>query len=95
MPRSRVSRLMTVPAVLAVVLLLIATFAASILHNHHGSSEATCQICHLSHQPVEQHLAVDRVAVPMPVGPAPVQVDSVYFAAPALCIRISRAPPLA
>jgi hypothetical protein len=86
---------MTVPVLLAVLLLLTATFAASILHNHHGSSETTCQICHLSHQPVEQHLDVDRVAVPMPVGSAPVPVDSVYFASPALCIRISRAPPLA
>ncbi len=91
----RNSSFKAVPAVLAVLLLLVATFAATLPHSHHGSSETTCQICHFSHQPADQHLALDRVAVPVPLGRAPVIVALVRSGAPSLSIRISRAPPLA
>jgi hypothetical protein len=84
-----------VTAVLAVVLLLVATFAATLPHNHHGTSETACQICHFSHQPADQHLALNRIAVPVPLGRTPVVVALVRSGAPSLSIRISRAPPLA
>ncbi len=33
--------------------LVLAMTMGSLWHNHAGSSEANCSICHLSHQPVD------------------------------------------
>jgi hypothetical protein len=80
--------------VLAVVLLLTATFAASVWHDHHGTSEATCQICHVGHQPVDQHLVSNRVVVPMLVAEAQLPSEPIRISGPALRVAASRAPPL-
>jgi len=79
---------------IAVVLLLTATFAASICHDHHGASEATCQICHVGHQPVDQHLVSNRLVSPMFVATAQLAADPIPTSGPALRVSASRAPPL-
>ena len=82
------------PAALAVLLLLVAIFAATLPHSHHGNSETTCQICHFSHQPAEQHLCLSSAAAPVPLGIAPLAAEPARTVARSLSIRISRAPPL-
>ncbi|HET9401767.1 MAG TPA: hypothetical protein VFO34_12540 [Candidatus Acidoferrales bacterium] len=83
------------PVALAVLLLLTATFAATIWHDHHGSSETTCQICHVGHQPVDQQLTTGCLEAPTLLGEAPAPADSVRIAGPALRFTVSRAPPTA
>lgn len=87
----RTQRLMVV---LGLVLLLTATFAASVWHDHHGASEATCQICHVGHQPLDQHLVSNRIVSPMLVATAPVAAEPIRISGPALRVSASRAPPL-
>jgi hypothetical protein len=79
---------------LGVALLLTATFAASVWHEHHGASEATCQVCHVGHQPVDQHLVSNRVVSPMLVATAPLATEPIRISGPALRVAASRAPPL-
>ncbi|HEY6904507.1 MAG TPA: hypothetical protein VI216_09380 [Candidatus Acidoferrales bacterium] len=43
-------------------LLLVGMTTGSVWHHHTGSSESTCPICHLSHQPIDR---------PVPTDPAP------------------------
>ena len=84
-----------VPVALAVVLLLTAAIAASVWHNHRGSSEATCQICHVGHQPIGQHLSSGCIEAPALIAEAPVPLAAPRFAAPAISFTVSRAPPQA
>jgi hypothetical protein len=80
--------------VMAVMLLITATFAAGVCHDHHGASETTCQICHVGHQPVDQHLVSTRVVSPMVVATAQVLADPIPVSGPVLRVFGSRAPPL-
>ena len=84
-----------VPVALAVLLLLTAAIAASVWHNHRGSSEATCQICHVGHQPIDQQLSTGCIEAPALLGEAPRVADSSGFPGPALRFTVSRAPPQA
>jgi len=84
-----------VPVALAVLLLLTATFAASVWHNHRGSSEATCQICHVGHQPMDQHFSSGCIEAPALIAEAPVPLAAPRFGAPAIRFTVSRAPPQA
>src|ERR1700722_13903993 len=53
-------RLLVVPVALLAILLVSMTLG-SVWHHHTGpSDEATCQLCHLNHQPLAQWLGVDR-----------------------------------
>lgn len=91
----RHSRLQTAITVLAVLLLLSATFAAGVCHDHHGTSDATCQICHVSHQPVDQQLVGTGIATLVPIAPVVQLLESIYVSGPAFRITLSRAPPSA
>jgi hypothetical protein len=79
---------------MAVMLLVTATFAAGVCHDHHGASETTCQICHVGHQPVDQHLVSNRVVSPMIVATTQLVADPIPVSGPALRVIGSRAPPL-
>jgi hypothetical protein len=91
----RHSRLQTAIAAVAVLLLLLATFAAGVCHDHRGTSEATCQICHVSHQPADQHLVGARIATLEPIAPVVQPLESIHVRGPAFRITLSRAPPSA
>ena len=78
-----------------VVLLLAAVLLGSVWHHHAGTSDAACQICHLSHQPIDQPLEAHRAAAPAPMGAAPEAADEVVVSA-LFCERVpARAPPSA
>ena len=89
-------RIRSLAAPVALVALLLAgILIGSGWHHHAGSSDAACQICHLSHQPIDQPLEAHRAAAPAPMGTAPEAADEVVV--PALfCERVpARAPPSA
>jgi hypothetical protein len=77
-------------ALAAVVMML-----GSVWHHHAGSSDTTCQICHVSHQPVERPLATHRTPALALLGRAPEVRDAAL--APTLAARRepARAPPVA
>lgn len=80
---------------IAVLLLLTATFAAGVCHDHHGASDATCQICHVSHQPADQQMLGHGVATPMVVNSVVQIAEVIRASGPAVRISVSRAPPTA
>jgi hypothetical protein len=65
-----------------------------VCHDHHGASETTCQICHVGHQPVDQHLVSNRVVSPMIVATTQLVADPIPVSGPTLRVIGSRAPPL-
>jgi len=87
-------RCFTVPlallALLAVVMLL-----GSVWHHHEGSSEASCQICHVSHQPVEPLLVTHRAPALALLGPALDLPDTGVSKDPIVRRVLARAPPIA
>ncbi|HXJ15683.1 MAG TPA: hypothetical protein VNM68_00625 [Candidatus Polarisedimenticolia bacterium] len=76
-------------------LLLVAMTVVNICHHHTGSSETTCQICHLSHQPIEPPLAEYRAPALALMGRTPESPDTGL--APTFVFRRlpARAPPTA
>lgn len=76
-------------------LLLVAMTLGGVWHHHRGSSETSCQICHLSHQPIERPLAAHRAPALAMLGPAPDAPDTGL--APSVIVRRlpARAPPAA
>jgi len=75
-------------------LLLVTATLGGVLHHHQSStSENTCQICHLNHQPIERPLASDRVLVLVPVR-AQLEPEDYEFLPGLLVRRLpARAPP--
>ena len=95
MIRNHTSRALAVTTVLAAVLLVTGLVGGSIWHNHNGSSDVNCQICHLSHQTTAPELATNQIFAPVTVGTTSLLVDSLRIAVPSLLLNISRAPPAA
>ncbi|HXQ97228.1 MAG TPA: hypothetical protein VN774_02205 [Candidatus Limnocylindrales bacterium] len=95
MARNHTSRVLAVTTVLSAVLLVTALIGWSVWHNHNGSSDAGCQICHLSHQTAAPELATNQIFAPDTVGTTSLPVDSIRIAVPSLLLNISRAPPAA
>jgi hypothetical protein len=95
MPYQTSIRRLAVPLALLALLLLTATLGGVLHHHQTPTSENTCQICHLNHQPIERPLASDRVLVLEPVGAQPEPED--YEFSPGLLVRRlpARAPPSA
>jgi hypothetical protein len=84
------------PSLALLALLLVTATVAGVLHYHQNStSENTCQICHLNHQPIERPLASDRAPVLASAGARPEPED--YEFSPGLLVRRlpARAPPAA
>ena len=84
-------RLLMVPVAVIAVLLVCMTLG-SVFH-HHTGSDATCQICHLNHQPLESWPAADRTPVLAQAGPT-FDLPDFRFAPHVVVRRIpARAPP--
>lgn len=94
MPRRQPVRL-AVTAMAVLMLLVFATTLGSVWHHHTTSSEATCPICHLNHQPVQRPLTVSRAPQLEITRSSP--DANVPETAPAPVIRrlAARAPPSA
>ena len=91
--RMRLQARLAAPVVLTVLLLLGVTFAATLPHDHHGASETTCQICHVSHQPVDLQFVSGCLQAPALLEDAPVPADLIQVAGPIFRFTVSRAPP--
>ncbi|MDE3108671.1 MAG: hypothetical protein KGL02_01910 [Acidobacteriota bacterium] len=82
-------------ALLLMPLLVVATTTGSVWHHHADSNEASCPICHLSHQPIAPTLAVDHAPDLAPLGkqldvPEPAEAPT-----PSILRIPARAPPAA
>ncbi|MFZ0818915.1 MAG: hypothetical protein WAM91_02520 [Candidatus Acidiferrales bacterium] len=95
MYRSKPSRLAGAPALLAVLLLLMTVVMGGVWHSHGNTSGDACQICHVSHQPVAQHLVVDRVSAPIIFATVPLPADATGVPGPSIILAVPRAPPAA
>lgn len=86
-------RYLFVALTLFALLFVTATFDGALHHHQNSTSENTCPICHLSHQPIERPLGSNRLPVLAPAGPS--LETSNYEYAPALITRRvpARAPP--
>jgi hypothetical protein len=95
MPHRKSIRYFFVPLAILALLVVTATFGGALHHHQNPTSENTCQICHLNHQPIERPLASDRVPALTPVGAQPEPED--YEFSPRLFDRRlpARAPPVA
>ena len=84
---------MAVPLALLALLLLTATLGGVLHHHQNSTSENSCQICHLNHQPIERPMASDRALILAPAGAQSEPED--YEGLPGLLVRRlpARAPP--
>jgi hypothetical protein len=80
-------------AFLLMPLLVIATTTGSLWHHHVDSNEATCPICHLSHQPIAPTLVADSTPDLAPLGWQPEIQEPGDAPAPSLPRVPARAPP--
>jgi hypothetical protein len=95
MHQRNTSRPVATPALLAALLLLAMLVLGGVWHTHSGVSSDTCQICHVSHQPAAQELAVNRVTAPIFVETIPLPADASDVAGPSIVLAVPRAPPTA
>ena len=82
-------------AVALLAIVLVAMALGSVAHFHAGSSDQTCQICHLNHQPVERPLVVSRAPVLILAGETPATAEADFAPAPVARRVPTRAPPSA
>lgn len=75
-------------------LLFMTATLGGVLHYHQNStSENTCPICHLNHQPIERPLVSHRLPALQPAGPNP-EPFNYEFAPDPMTRRVpARAPP--
>ncbi len=85
---------MAVPLVL-VVLLVAATTLGMAWHHHANSSESSCPICHLNHQPIEQPLESNQAPVLAPLGAQDEPQEPEFVVSPETSRVPARAPPSA
>jgi len=93
--RFNTPRLVVVPAFLATLLLLTTVILGGVWHSHGSTSSDACQICHVSHQPAAQDLAVNRVSAPLFFCTIPVPADDWSVPGPSIILAVPRAPPAA
>lgn len=82
-------------ALLIMPLLVIATTTGSIWHHHADSNEASCPICHLSHQSVAPTLAAVHTPDLAPLGKQPDVPEPAEAPTPSIVRIPARAPPAA
>jgi hypothetical protein len=80
----------------AILALIFATTLGAVWHTHEHTSEASCVICHLNHQPIDNALCFDP-GLPdfAPVGAQPEPQESLVAENPPLSRVPARAPPFA
>jgi len=87
-------RFLAVPVAL-LALAAVAMMLGSVWHHHTGSSDTSCQICHVIHQPLDRPLATHRAPALALLGPAP-EVRDAGLAMILAARRVpARAPPVA
>jgi hypothetical protein len=89
------TRYVVVPVALLALLLVGMTLGSVVWHHHAGSAEATCPICHLSHQPIDRPLATDHAPTFSLVAPTPEPLDEGLATSPFVRRVPARAPPTA
>jgi hypothetical protein len=95
MPHRRSIRYVVVAVALLALLGVAITFGGVLHHHQNSTSENTCQICHLNHQPIARPLASDRIPVLAPMGAQP-EPEDYEFSLGLFCLRLpARAPPTA
>ena len=94
MRKPKPTRYLVVPVAL-LALLLVGMTLGSVWHHHTGSSESTCPICHLGHQPMDRPIAADQAPSLELVAPTPEPRDTGVAPAPVVGPLPARAPPLA
>jgi hypothetical protein len=77
------------------LLLMTATLGGVLHHHQNSTSENTCPICHLNHQPIDRPLVSDRLPALQPVGSNPEPFDYEFAPAPRTRRVPARAPPFA
>ncbi|HXQ25485.1 MAG TPA: hypothetical protein VN822_03665 [Candidatus Acidoferrales bacterium] len=87
-------RYLVIPVAL-LALLLVGMTLGSVWHHHNGSSESTCPICHLNHQPIDRPVAADQAPTLALVAPTPEPQDTGLAPAPVFRPLPARAPPIA
>jgi hypothetical protein len=75
------------------LLFMTATFGGALHHHENSTSENTCPICHLSHQPIERPIASNRLPALLPAGPTPEPFNYEFAPAPMTRRLPARAPP--
>jgi len=84
---------LAIPVALSLLLVGMTLVSIAHFHNSDESSEATCQICHLSHQPIDRPLAIDPQSAMALQAPAPEPRDTGFAPAPVIRRLPARAPP--
>lgn len=82
-------------ALVIMPLLVIATTTGSVWHHHADSNEASCPICHLSHQSVAPTLSADHTPDLAPLGTQPDVQEPAEGPTPSILRVPARAPPAA
>jgi hypothetical protein len=89
------TRYLVVPVALLALLLVGMTLGSVVWHHHDGTAEASCPICHLSHQPIDRPIAANHALTFALVAPTPEPRDAGLAPSPAVRRVPARAPPTA
>jgi hypothetical protein len=89
------SRYLVVPVALLALLLVGMTLGSVVWHHHADSTESTCPICHLSHQPIDRPVAANHALTFALVAPAAEIRNTGLAPSPAIRRVPARAPPTA
>ena len=92
MQKPKQVRYLILPVAL-LALLLVGMTTGSVWHHHTGSSESTCPICHLSHQPIDRPLATNEAPAFALVAPTPEPRLCALAPNPVITRVPARAPP--
>jgi hypothetical protein len=75
---------------------IFATTLSAVWHTHEHTSEATCVICHLNHQPINNALSFHPELPDFaPVGTQPQAKEALLAQSPLIARIPARAPPTA
>jgi hypothetical protein len=92
MPQKKAIRYLVVPVAL-VALLVFATTLGSVWHHHTNSSDTSCSICHLTHQPIERPLVGNRAPALATLGQQFEPQEPGFVSRPMARRIPARAPP--
>jgi len=82
-------------SVALLALFAVAMTLGSVWHHHTGSSDRSCQICHVGHQPIERPLATHSAVALAVVGPTPEPQGAGLAPIFVFLREPARAPPVA
>jgi hypothetical protein len=94
MRKAKSFRYLAIPVAL-LALLLVSMTLGSLWHHHTGTTESSCPICHLSHQPIDRPLSPSPTPAFAIVTAAPEPADLGFAPSPFVPLVPARAPPAA